>query len=90
MKAMSQTMIIIVTIVVVLVAALVLLTVFGDQLAKIAEGQCISQKTAECKTLCITEGKTSGSPDNWKLIGGCTINGKEKTVECSCATTNDN
>ena len=79
MKGMSETLVIIITIVVILVAALVILTVFGDQLGKIFQGQGVQYCVSQCKQLCLTSGQDTGQPPGYASITGCA------DVTCDCS-----
>jgi len=64
MRAMSHTLVIVVSVIVILVAALVVITIFGggvQQVASIAQAKalCISQASASCAA-------TGQMPPNWR------------------------
>lgn len=88
MKALSETLVIVITAVVILVAALVLLTIFGGGIGNVAiisseRSQCLSQATLTCSA-------TSSMPVGWSSVpkGGKTCQAwAEECKDCACINT---
>lgn len=70
-KGVSTTMEIIIAIVVILVAALVILSIFGQQLQPIVGGIDVNTRIAQCQTACNAACISTGTADITKLGAVC-------------------
>jgi len=84
MKALSTTILIVVTAIVILVAALVVLTIFSGGIGNVGEitsqkNNCITQCTMTCQTM-------NSMPPTWDA-SGCGSLGIDKENTCHCCPT---